>query len=275
MAVITIPKGTTDLTGLIANQDSIQFAEGEQTFTNTDQATLAAFADGLSGISFDPTWHGVIADSVAIKADVDYGSAPTVKIKSGGQIALWAGGASGVITKVEHFGSAQVNLVGGGTITNWEQANGRGRAAPVVTVTNFRMTGGYFAITYAATGFTAGTMTGGVLDSGRGWSGTLHQFGGVINTFREDTSTTLPTGATLIVGGKARHRWRGGDITNLYVLGPDCEFDARDVTKDITITNLYITGDAVEKHRNLLRGRNFTITISAVNPYASEITTFP
>jgi len=132
MAAIIVGKGVTDLTTLgIADHDTIQFSEGGQTITDSAQATLSGLTDGLAGIFFDPFYTGTIPDSMALKCDVDYGSDPIVVYKaSGGSVSLWPAGGSGVITKVNHFGAGNINIVSGGTVTNWEQASGLGYLSP-------------------------------------------------------------------------------------------------------------------------------------------------
>lgn len=277
MAAIIVGKGVTDLTTLgIADHDTIQFSEGGQTITDSAQATLSGLTDGLAGIFFDPFYTGTIPDSMALKCDVDYGSDPIVVYKaSGGSVSLWPAGGSGVITKVNHFGAGNINIVSGGTVTNWEQASGLGYLSPSSAITNFVMTGGRFNAPYAATAFTTGKITGGTLTSGRGWSTSLDQSGGTVTTAREDTNATLPTGATLTLTGDAKHYWRGGNITTLKVSGPEVLFDARDVTKAITITNLYCTGDAEEMCRKYLKGRNFAITVTNFFPLACQNRSFP
>lgn len=238
MANVYIAKGTTTLAG-IANGDSVYFLEGDQ--TTTAGMNLSALTT-LVDIVFGPKFAGYVPD-------LQFDSSGVVRYEaSGGAVGIIADGTTTeIIAKVEHVGHGRLTAKTAGTITEWQQASGDGVIQDSVTVTNIRLAGGTCKQYYKATANTGWTISGGSLYTGRGFSGTADISGGLVVVRREDSSATVPTGATLNISGPATVKWSGGNITALNLLHPLARVDFTEIVSAITITNMTGFANAIYK----------------------------
>lgn len=263
MADRYVPKGTTDLGTITINSaDSLFFGEGEQTVSSG--TNLSALAAGLVDVTVNRAFTGNIVD---LRLDItnllwyDAG---------GGSMSIIADGtATEIIAKVWHTGLGTLTFKTAGTVTNWEQISGTGYVEDTGIVTNVRLGGGVLNQKYHATANTAWTISGGILVTGRGVSGTANIGGGTVIVRREDSSATVPTGGTLNIVGPAKVVWQGGNITALNLLHPDAVFDPSQAPAAFTITDM--TGFAKAIRRSglptgaagtIINKNNRTITLT-------------
>jgi len=278
MAVITIPKGTTDLsTVTVANSDGVAFYDGGQTVT-AGLTAWSAFAAGLVSLYLGPRFVGNIGGAAGpLTVDVDSGAALVVNEAGGGNLYLRPGGVSSLITRLKHLGQGTTHLVGGGTVTNLEmgvmakQIN----VSENVLVTNFWQSCGSSFFQWHASGANSGLQSivvdGGVaqferfLDgNGAGANATISGNARVI-VKRENTAgstTTLPTatdgsnGAVVRINGGVLEWW-GGNMDTVIVEG-DGVLDLSNAPAGFNIYRLYITAKAMA--RSKLTTPNGTIT---------------
>ncbi len=277
MATRIIAKNVTDLDAAFSYTDGdvLQFAEGEQTITNSATTQLSGLSTGLEAIFFGRRWAGTIPESIPLKADVDAsGTAKVVHQSPGGSVALYAGGGTGVIARIKKLGGGRLMAVGGGTVTTWEHAIGKGHATADVSITNLWVLGGMFDCPYKSTAITVMEQTGGTANIGRSIT-TLRLYGGQCNVFREDTSATVPVSTTITLAGSGTLYWQGGDITTLNISGPNCSVDFSNITKAITVGTINITADAITSGRSMFKGRDFDVTYTTKNVRGFESDVFP
>lgn len=263
MAIIILPKGTTDLGTLASlNNNDLRIVEGSQTVSaGLDQSALAADVESITigeraAVSFRGTSGAFLKCSIGTQFLIQ---------SAGGRIYYTPVGAGTTTTcaKLKNIGGAQVFLAGGGTVVDLEIA-GQGLVdiADDVNVTNLYMDGGSCNQLYKSTLNTNWVIGAGSLTTGRGWSGTARiSAGATVNVSREDTSSTLPTGATLNMGGGAL-TWRGGDITTINADG-DAMLDFGDAPYDLTIGTLNTTWSVVKRSR--FKSKFATVTITTLN----------
>ena len=262
MADRYVAKSVTDLSTVgIASTDKVYFFEGDQQITaGLDQSALAA---GVNDLGFSPAFTGRVGGGSygPLKIEVSQAASIVRLENGGGAVYLEAQGAgSNVILRVKQIGQAILYAQGSGTITNLEQASSQTFINDTCLVTNIWLGGGSMNQLYNATGNTDVFVMGGTFSSGRKITGRLEVGGGVVTIKREDTSATVPvgTGAVFKVYG-GRLNWWGGSIGDLYVGGTGI-VDFSNIPIDITITNLYITDEAVRRSR--FRGAQKTVTIT-------------
>lgn len=255
MANRYVAKGTTDLSTVgIANNDSVYFLEGEQTVTAG--MNLSALLTPVD-IIFGPSFAGYVPD---LQCDL---SGVLRYEAGGGAVGLIVDGTTTeIVAKVEHVGAGLLTAKTSGTITEWQQASGRGVIQDSVIATNIRMNGGDLTQYYKSTLNTGWTISGGTFKTGRGFTGTADITGGNVIVRREDSSATLPTGVTLNISGPAKVKWAGGNITTLNLLHPEAMVDFTEIPAAITITSM--TGFAKAIYRaGLPTGAGATATMKS------------
>ena len=282
MAVITIPKGTTDLsTVTVANSDGVAFYDGNQTVT-AGLTGWSAFAAGLVSLYIGPRFTGNIGGaSGPLTVDVDSGAALAINEAGGGNLYIRPGGVSSAITRFKHIGQGSTFFVGGGTVTNLEM----GQMAKYVSVsenvlvTNFYQSTGSSFFQWHASGANSGLRTivvdGGVAQFERFLDANANAEGGTnlvrisgnarVIVKRENTSSasvTPPTatdgnnGSTIhITGGTLE--WWGGNMDNVIVEG-DGVLDLSNAPGDVAIYTLNITAKAMS--RSKLKTPNGTVS---------------
>lgn len=257
-----IAKGTTDLgtVGITAG-DTLYFSEGGQTINaGTDLSALAAMA----AVYVEPRCAVSIATGVVLKADITLFQFSL----GGGSWYYQPGGPTTTCTTLIHNGTGRIYVVGGGTVTNYEQDGSYGWIAAEVVATHVRQASGQLDQLYNATANTDWFVTGGVFNTGRGFSGTSYVGGGAqVNVSREDTSATLPTGGTLNLGD-AYVNWRGGNITAVNLIGNSGVLDLSNAPNAITAT---INGTAKALARCRLDSKFVTHTLT-INQYCGKRT---
>lgn len=266
---VYLPKGTTDLGTLASlNNETLIVAEGSQTVTaGLDQSALAADVENIfigerAAVSFRGTSGAFLKCSI--------GTLFLIK-SAGGRIYYTPVGTGTTTTcaRLKNIGAAQVFLAGGGTVVNLE-IGGAGFVdiADDTNVTNIYMSGGSCNQLYKSTANTDWIIGDGAsFTTGRGWSGTARIGGGAsVVVAREDTSATLPTGATLEMAGGTLS-WRGGNITTINACG-DAALDFGDAPNALTITNLTVTRGVLERSR--FKSKFATITITNLYVKCSE-----
>lgn len=267
MAVVFVPKGTTDLSTLAINDgDTLVFAEGSQTVNaGLDLSDLdGAGAGALAAIYVLETFTGQIGTAAdgPLVADV---TGKIVYAAGGGMFFYDAGGASGTCAKVECLGAGRFHAVGDGSITALEVSRGYVHVAASVEVTHWRQRGGEAVQRYNATGNTSWYIEGGQLTSERGFSGTGNVTGGArVVVARVDSGSTLPSGGDLNVTGRAHIGWKGGNLGNV-LLADDGAIDFGEAPKDLTVTS--VSGSAQSLLRSNLASKYATVTISTKNQF--------
>lgn len=254
MATVIVPKGTTDLSGLtITDEDNLHFVEGGQVVS--EGLTESGLATGLTFLRVFPTFAGSVGGAAhgAFKADIitalEYNA-------GGGSFYYEPSGAADSCAKLMVAGSGRFYATGGGTIVEAQVDNAYLSIAAAVLATNIRQGGGTIEQLYNATANTDWTIDGGVFRTGRGFSGTARISGGAeIVVAREDSSSTLPTGGTGILGD-GRVKWRGGNAGTWYV-GRNAMLDLSEAPADMTIT---VVGHAKAIARSILKSRHATVT---------------
>ena len=262
MAVVTVTKGTTDVTtilGTVVDGDTVIFGEGSQTVTggltklsddNHEPANLfigSGFTGSIGGAA------GSLKASVTTL--VMYGA-------SGGSLYFWAGGTGTAAARVKSV-SIGGNLYGTGvgTFTILEAGNGTTFVSDSTIVTTCYFTGGTLAAMYNATAFTTLEQHGGSGSIQRGAT-TFTQYAGSMTIGRDDTSATAPAFTTITAGGKITAQAALGNITTLNIVG-NGSVDLSNVRTALTIGTL--NGSWAARKRSILTSQYATITITTTN----------
>jgi len=258
-AIVRQIAGSNTLTA--PTDGDIYVVEGpNQNQTIDTSVDLSALAEGLERVEFrDGANVSFNADS-PLKVDLDYSpSAHMLFAQRGGQVFYWPGGDNALCNRIKHVGTGALHVISGGTVTDWEQASGRGRVAAASICTNCYVSGGAFTMEYNATAWTGGRLAGQCMIH-RAFSGTVKVAGAgsIITVGKRLPSDTIPTGGTLEIAG-GRVIWKGGNITNLYLYG-DGMFDFSQAVQNVTITNLYADGPAYA--RSIFRTGQYKVTVT-------------
>jgi len=267
MATFYLPKGVTDL-GTLTLTDSFDLVIGEGGQTIDAGLDQSGLATGGHLIEVQAAFQGDIGTAGSpLRVDMDAGSAPKIQYNAqGGTFYYYPGGASLSATEIEVLGRGNLVLSTGGTVVSLEVGNGTAYIPDTVNVTNLRMAGGTVTQLYKATANTAWHIDGGVLNTGRGFSGTAYVMGGAeVTVKRTDTGATLPAGGTLIVAD-GRVKWVGGAVT--VILGARGMIDLSEVPNAAAIT---VTGTAKALARSLLQSKYaFGVVTVTENEYVGS-----
>lgn len=277
-----LPIGETDINRVLSGTTiaaSLNLASiliqggGQQVVSNLDQSGLSS---GLTMVDIQPGSSVGIgsASGGALKATIK----TMLRAKgSGGLIKLTpiTTGASSV-ARLLNLGGNNFSLVSGSTapVVLLEQS-GAGTRIDIddsTRVTTLTMTAGAIDQQYNSTQNTTWHISGGSLTTGRGWSGTA-RVGGSANIVvgRQDNNiTSLPTGATLEMGGGSM-TWRGGNLTAAYVSGGFLDF--RYVPAAMTIGTLVVSADVVRRSYFKSIGATNLVTISSLTIYGGDLDT--
>jgi len=267
MATFYVAKNVTDLTPLtITDSADIIIGEGGQIIDAG--LDLSALATGVHLLEVQAPFSGDIGTpGNPLRADIDAGSAPKIQYNAqGGTLYFYPGGITGSATEIEVLGRGNLVLSTGGTVVSLEVGNGTAYIPDTVNVTNLRMAGGIVTQLYKATANTAWHIDGGVLNTGRGFSGTAYVMGGAeVTVKRTDTGATLPAGGTLVVAD-GRVKWVGGAVT--VILGARGMIDLSEVPNAAAIT---VTGTAKALARSLLQSKYaFGVVTVTENEYVGS-----
>lgn len=271
MTVRYVPKSTTDLSTITINDtDSLVFGEGTQTVAGYN---LSALTEGLSGITVLQTFAGNIGSPATgpLRADLDSGDGKIVYAAGGGSFYYQPDGDNDLCNEIECLGSGSLYLVNGGTVTLLEVFRGYASISADVVVTTIRQSGGTVDQKYSGTANTDWWIEGGVFNTGRGFSGTAWVQGRAsVTVKREDTSGTLPTGATLNIGADAHVKWMGGNITTVNGFGP---IDLSEAPNALTITTLNMSAEV--RNKSKLQSKFAAVTITNDNEYIGADESIP
>ena len=270
MANIAIPRGTSDLTGLIADTNTVLINEGDQAITlGLDQSALT---EGVAGWYVGPGFTGRIGGGSdgALKVDVDSGASATMDYAAGGgSMTYRPNGDNNLCIQLFSRSRGKLYLVDGGTVTDLHCSSGYTSVGESVVVTTLLQS--YSAdvkIGYNATVVTTGTISGGTLNSARGFT-TLNCYGGsapsTINLTRENLNlTTTPAVTTLNIYNTLVKLNTASNITTVNLYGPDAMLDLSGTPAAFTITTL--NGDPWAIKRSKLKSMyGVTITITTTN----------
>lgn len=259
MATRYIGKGVTDLSTVgITDTDTLYSSEGGQTYSAG--TNLSALTQGLTAWYVEErfTGNGGTPGS-PIRVDFDAGIGQFSYAAGGGSWYYYPGGDESLCNEIEQLGRGRLFLSTGGTVTALEQANGYVYIPDTVAVTNFRQTGGECDQLYSSTLNTTWFIDGGLFRTGRGFTGTSYVGGGAnVIVSREDTSSTLPTGGTLVVGD-ATVKWRGGNITAVVLASAGAMLDLSEAPNAATIA---VSGTAKALARSKLSSKYATLTVN-------------
>lgn len=275
MATITVPRGTSDLSGLgTADHDILQFMNGECVVTAG--LDLSGFTDGLAALIFGANASVYIDASNPLKLDVDYGASPVVHYaQNSGSVALHPGGGSGAFTRVRHVGAAPLILMGGGTVTTHEQARGSGTVTGAVSLTNEVLTGGELLVRYKSTAVTKWEQSG-----GRGMlmrsQTAIWMYGGVLDVYPENAGTNVPTATTIYHFGGTIN-WRGGNIGTLIGRGATAVLNMSEITQDVAVATVDVDTLYKRNARSKFNGSKYAVTYggSALSVRADDNDAFP
>ncbi len=268
MADYYLAKGVTDLGTLgagVLNTNNLFIGEGSQTVTTgLDQSALAT---GIAKIEVQK------GSAVSMKgtSGAFLKAAVTTEILLKGQGGEWYYTPTGTgAARIRNISGMRLFL-GSGTaaVARLEVANTASVSCDDTTlITSLYQVGGSTEILYNATNVTLGQINGGYLSSGRNFD-TLNVNGNSqVVLKREDTSATVPTATSITLNGPgAKLKYCLGNVTNLYVWGGAC-WDASDIPKGITVTNIYI--DAASLAASVTRGRSFTAAYTNVYVYGAD-----
>lgn len=282
MARIYVGKGVTDLsTTGVANTDDLVFMEGSQEVTAG--LNLSGFAAGLATLECGPRFTGNIGTASAgpLRCDVDSGASLVTLKNGGGNVMLYPGGGSSLISRIKQLGQANLYLMTGGTVTNLELGASCRYASVTgdVIVTNYRQSGGEAYVQWITANSAIQTIIvdGGTVNFERFLDGNFTGCSALISdgyvlVRRTDTSSTLPTATdgsstahTRVCGGTLD--WQGGNMDTLTVTG-DGVFDAWNAPAAFTINVLNITEKAMKRSR--FKSRHATVTVTTANIYNGE-----
>lgn len=239
MATLYIAKGDTDLTGnLGTGGDNVIFGEGNQYITG-GLNTTGALTNGLANVSVMRRFTGRIGG----------GSAGPLRLQitgtlwydaGGGWLQLYPNGTADTAAKILYTGQGRLEVVSGGTVTNFEQDGGASSfITGDVVVTNAWLGSGESNIKYHATGITLLWVVGGkhTIERKIADSNTAYFGAGYTIFQREDTSATVPTATSCVlnVADGAVVDWAGGAVGTVNLLGPRSRFFVSKANIDLTI----------------------------------------
>lgn len=270
MANIAVPRGTTDLTGLLADTNQFFINEGDQNITlGLDYSSLTeGFAGGYVGPGFTGNIGG--GASGALKCDFDSGATATFDYAAGGGSCTYRpNGDNNLCNYLFSRSRGRLYLVDGGTVTDLHCASGYTSVGESVVVTTLLQS--YSAdvkIGYNATVVTTGTVSGGSLNSARGFT-TLNCYGGstasTITLSREVLNlSTTPAVGTLNIYNCAVKLNSAANVTTVNLFGPDAMLDLSGTPTAYTITTLNCDPWAYKRSK-LKSMYGVTITISTTN----------
>jgi len=277
MADRYVAKGTTNLGLLTINDnDRVIFAEGEQTITTgTDITTGHSLAEGLQALIFQRTAAIKVPAQSPLKVDIDNTASTSnpqlYYAQNTGEVWIQPSGDDNLIKRAKHIGrSSTLGFMGGGTLTTLEQRSGTSIVQSAVALTNLYLGGGSASLLYKSTNATLIDQAGGSLFSQRApTTGYFH--GGKAVFSLEDSSASLPTATLIRCDGNADVTWRLGDITTLYLLGPNAVFDISNIVANITIAAFIVDSLAMRNPRNKhLIASLFSATKTAVTVLYDE-----
>jgi hypothetical protein len=267
MAVLTLPKGVTDL-GTLGSLDTNDLLIGEGSQTVTTGLDQSGLATGIANILVQK------GSAVAMKGATGafLKAAVTGAIVLKGQGGEWYYTPTGTgCARIRNISGMRLFL-GAGTaaVTRLEVANTASVSIDdATTVTNLYLVSGAVDALYKSTVFTLAQVSGGYLSTGRGFT-TLNVSGnGQVVVKREDTTPGTPPVATTVTlnGPGAKLKWCGGNVTTLNVWG-GAVWDASDVPAACTVGTINI--DAASLSASVTRGRNFTVTYSTKNVFGAD-----
>lgn len=244
MANVTIPRGTVDLTGLIADTNQVFINEGDQNITlGLDSSGLT---EGAAGIFVAPGFTGNIGggSAGAWKIDVDSGASATFDYAAGGGSCTYRPNGDNNLCIILYSRSrGRLYLVDGGTVTDLHCSSGYTSVGESTIVTTLLQS--YSAdvkLGYNATVVTTGTISGGTMNSARGFT-TLNCYGGstpsTLTLTREvQNLTTTPAVGTLNIYNCAVKLNSASNITTVNLFGPDAFLDLSGTPTAYTITTL-------------------------------------
>lgn len=271
MANVSIPRGTTDLTGLLADTNQFFINEGDQNISlGLDYSSLTeGFAGGYVGPGFTGNIGGGSAG--ALKCDFDSGATATFDYAAGGGSCTYRpNGDNNLCIQLFNRSRGKLYLVDGGTVTDLHCASGYTSVGESVVVTTLLQS--YSAdvkVGYNASVITTGTISGGTLNSARGFT-TLNCYGGSapssITLARETLNlSTTPAVTTLNVYNTLVKLNSASNITTINLFGPDAMLDMSGTPASITVTTL--NGDPWAIKRSKLKSMygGITITFTTTN----------
>lgn len=270
MANVAIPRGTTDLTGLLADTNAFFINEGDQNITlGLDYSSLTeGFAGGYVGPGFTGNIGGGAAG--ALKCDFDSGATATFDYAAGGGSCTYRpNGDNNLCIQLFSRSRGRLYLVDGGTVTDLHCASGYTSVGEsVICTTLLQSYSADVKLGYNATVVTTGTISGGSLNSARGFT-TLNCYGGsttsTITLSREVLSlSTTPAVGTLNIYNCAVKLNSAANVTTVNLFGPDAMLDLSGTPAAYTITTL--NGDPWAIKRSKLKSMyGVTITITTTN----------
>lgn len=264
MADVYIAKSVTDLTGLFSDLADVIFADGSQQITAG--LNQSALTEGLSSLYGGPGFSGRIGGGSygPLRVDVDGDAPEMIHWDSPGYLALYPGGDESLVKKIVISRGGTVDVMTGGTVTDFEVKKGYGFASGDVIVTNVRVDGGTYRQFYHATANTAVWIGSGNFTSERSFSGIAAIGHGVEAVWRrQDASATVPTGGTWWVNGTVR--WFGGNAGTVNLMHPKACFDMSGVYADCTVTyNGFAEAVARSRFEAVNKGVTITPTVGTV-----------
>jgi hypothetical protein len=258
MAVVIVPKGTTDLTAYGADTDTLQFLEGNQTVSAG--LNKSGLTEGFAAIHVAETFTGVIGGAGgALLADVDSGAGKFTYHAGGGACYYRPNGDDNLCDELEIISAGTFNLISGGTVTECSIGRGNLVCSGDVIVTNHRQTAGNSMFRYHATAITSLWVGGGMVTTER--SATTAEISQAQVIFkREDSSATVGAATTLNLNGPCYVKWCLGNITTVNLKHPDAIIDFSEAPNALTVTNLIGFGKAIARSRRSSKFATVTIT---------------
>lgn len=271
MANVSIARGTTDLTGLLADTNQAFFNEGDQNVTlGLDYHTLT---EGLAGLYVGPGFTGNIGGGSAgpLLVDIDSGASATLDYAAGGgSITYQPNGDNNLCIIAYNRSRGKMYLVSGGTVTDLHCSSGYTSVGEAVLVTTLLQS--YSAdvkVGYNATAITTGTISGGTLNSARGFT-TLNCYGGttppIITLTRENQSlSTTPAVTTLNVYNCVCKLNTASAVTTVNLYGPDAMLDLSSTPASFTLSTLNCDPWSYKRSKLKSMYGGVTVTISTTN----------
>lgn len=258
MAIVKVPKGTTDISALGADTDTLQFLEGNQTVTAG--LNKSALTEGFAAIHVANTFTGQIGSgSGALRCDVDSGAGKFTYHAGGGACYYNPDGDDNLCDELEIISGGTFYLVNDGTVTELSVAKGNLIVADGVIVTSHRQTEGYSTYGYNATALTTLWVGGGQVNTQRSATTAFISNAQVVFK-REDSSATVGAATTLNLAGPCYVKWCLGNITTVNLTHPQAVIDFSEAPNDLTVTNLNGFGQALSKSRTASKFATVTVT---------------